>query len=83
MAVKKATSKTPARAASKVAAVRAEDAYRALLADVAKTIDEARTEAVRRSNAVVIDLYARVGRLILERQRDERYGSGLELRQVE
>ena len=51
--------------------------YGALLDDVAKAIDDARSEAVRRSNALIIDLYARVGRLILERQRDERYGSQL------
>ena len=51
--------------------------YRALLADVVKAIEDTQVEAVRRTNALVIDLYARVGQLILDRQRDERYGSQL------
>lgn len=51
--------------------------YCALFDQVAAVIADARAEAVRRTNAVVIDLHWRIGRLILERQRDERYGSRL------
>jgi predicted nuclease of restriction endonuclease-like (RecB) superfamily len=51
--------------------------YRSLLDAVALAIDDARHEAVKRTNALVIDLYFRIGRMILARQRDERYGSQL------
>lgn len=51
--------------------------YCALFDQVAAVIADARAEAVRRTNAVVIDLHWRIGRLILERQRGERYGSRL------
>lgn len=51
--------------------------YGALLDEVATAIVAAQAEAVRRTNALTIGLYWRVGKLILERQRDERYGSRL------
>lgn len=51
--------------------------YGALLDDVSAAIVAAQAEAIRRTNALTVALYWRVGNLILERQRDERYGSRL------
>lgn len=55
----------------------AEPDYRELLANVTAAIAASQQEAARRSNALVVGLYARIGQLIVERQRDERYGSQL------
>ena len=74
---------TPTRVTPKRAPARAKPSapaeadYRGLLADVVAAIGDSRVEAVRRSNALVVGLYERVGRLIVECQRDERYRSQL------
>lgn len=49
--------------------------YAALLADVVVVIEDRRADAIRRTNALAVDLYAAVGRCILRRQQDQRYGS--------
>jgi predicted nuclease of restriction endonuclease-like (RecB) superfamily len=53
------------------------EGYDDVLTEVLAEIRRAETEAVRRSNALVVELYSRVGRVILARQRDESYGSQL------
>jgi predicted nuclease of restriction endonuclease-like (RecB) superfamily len=54
-----------------------DEGYDNVLTEVLAEIRRAETEAVRRSNALVVELYSRVGRVILARQRDESYGSRL------
>jgi predicted nuclease of restriction endonuclease-like (RecB) superfamily len=53
------------------------EGYDDVLTEVLAEIRRAETEAIRRSNALVVELYSRIGRVILARQRDESYGSRL------
>jgi predicted nuclease of restriction endonuclease-like (RecB) superfamily len=53
------------------------EGYDDILSEVLVEIRRAETEAVRRSNALIVELYSRVGRVIVARQRDESYGSQL------
>ncbi len=53
------------------------DRYAVVLDEIFGEIHRAQLDAVRRSNALVIDLYARIGRVIVARQHDEGYGSQL------
>ena len=53
------------------------DRYERLVEEIVEEIHRARTLAVSRSNALVIELYWRIGQVILSRQVDEGYGTRL------
>ena len=47
------------------------EGYDDILSEVLTEIRRAETEAVQRSNSLTVELYSRVGRVIVARQRDE------------
>lgn len=68
------TAKSPKRRSEPIAG---EDAYASLLTDIVGEVHKADNDLVRSSNATLINLYWRIGKLIVERRAIEGYGANV------